>query len=99
MRDRSRSRPDPDPFGLIDAFLGAPAADAAVEPTYLAWLVAPALDPARAAAALLARPGAGARTVAGERLITLLRDTTGWPAPSVAAFGAGRRRQQAARTA
>jgi hypothetical protein len=83
---------DPDPLGLIDAFLGAPAADA-VERTYLAWLVtlAPALDPAHAAALLLARAGVGQRTVAGERLLTLLRDTTSWPRPAVAAFTAGRR--------
>ena len=83
---------DPDPLGLIDAFLGAPAADA-VERTYLAWLVtlAPALDPARAAALLLARPAGDPRTAAGERLLGLLRDTTRWPGPAVAAFIAGRR--------
>ena len=85
-------RPDPDPLGLIAAFLGAPAADA-VERTYLAWLVtlAPGLDPARAAALLLARPGTAGRTRDGERLLTLLRDTTRWPGPAVAAFTAGRR--------
>ena len=79
MRD---SFSDPDPLGLIDAFLGSPAADA-VEPTYLAWLVtlAPALDPANAAALLLARPATGPRTVAGERLLGLLRDTTRWSRP------------------
>lgn len=89
MRD---SVSDPDPLGLIGAFLGAPAADAA-ERTYLAWLVtlAPALDPARAAAQLLAQPHAGAPTAAGERLLGLLRDTTHWPRPAVAAFTAGRR--------
>ena len=61
MRAEAGGRPDPDPLGLIDAFLGAPAADA-VERTYLAWLVtlAPALDPAQAAALLLARPGSRA---------------------------------------
>ena len=59
MRAEAGARLDPDPLGLIDAFLGAPAADA-VERTYLAWLVtlAPALDPAQAAALLLARPDA-----------------------------------------
>ena len=83
---------DPDPLGLIDAFLGAPAADA-VERTYLAWLVtlAPALDPARAAALLLARPATDAPTAAGERMLGLLRDTTRWPGLAVAAFTAGRR--------
>ena len=83
---------DPDPLGLIDAFLGSSAADA-VEPTYLAWLVtlAPALDPANAAALLLARPATGPRTLAGERLLSLLRDTTRWSRPAVAAFTAGRR--------
>lgn len=83
---------DPDPLGLIDAFLGEPAADA-VERTYLAWLVtlAPALDPARAAELLLARPAGVVPTAAGERLLGLLRDTTRWPAPAVAAFTAGRR--------
>ena len=83
---------DPDPLGLIDAFLGAPAADA-VERTYLAWLVtlAPALDPARAAALLLARPATDAPPAAGERMLDLLRDTTRWPGPAVAAFTAGRR--------
>ncbi|MFL5331922.1 MAG: hypothetical protein ACJ8H8_01810 [Geminicoccaceae bacterium] len=90
-------RPDPDPLGLIDAFLGSPAADA-VEPTYLAWLVtlAPALDPARAAVLLLARPATRSRTQAGERLLTLLRDTTRWPGPATAAtaFTAGRRRHR-----
>jgi hypothetical protein len=86
--------PDPDPLGLIGAFLGAPAADA-VERTYLAWLVtlAPALDPARAAALLLARPGSAAVSTAGERLLGLLRDTTRWPGPAVAAFTTGRRLQ------
>ena len=86
--------PDPDPLGLIGAFLGTPAADA-VERTYLAWLVtlAPALDPARAAALLLARPGSAAVSVAGERLLGLLRDTTRWPDPAVAAFTTGRRLQ------
>ena len=89
MRD---SPCDPDPLGLIHAFLGAPAADA-VERTYLAWLVtlAPALDPARAAALLLARPGTDAPTVAGERMLGLLRDTTRWPVPAMTAFTAGRR--------
>jgi len=89
MRD---SPCDPDPLGLIHAFLGAPAADA-VERTYLAWLVtlAPALDPARAAALLLARPGTDAPTVAGERMLGLLRDTTRWPGPAMTAFTAGRR--------
>ncbi len=84
---------DPDPLGLIDAFLGAPAADA-VERTYLAWLVtlAPALDPARAAAALLLdRPAGDPRTAAGQRMLGLLRDTTRWPGPAVAALTAGRR--------
>ena len=88
----TRAFSDPDPLGLIDAFLGAPAADA-VERTYLAWLVtlAPALDPARAAALLLDRPAGDPRTAAGERLLGLLRDTTRWPGPAVAAFIAGRR--------
>ncbi len=86
------ARLDPDPLGLIDGFLVEPAADA-VERTYLTWLVtlAPALDPARAAALLLARPAAGTPTAAGERLLDLLRDTTRWPGPAVAAFIAGRR--------
>ena len=89
MRD---SPSDPDPLGLIGAFLGAPAADA-VERTYLAWLVtlAPALDPARAAALLLARRATDAPTAAGERMLDLLRDTTRWPGSAVAAFTAGRR--------
>ncbi|MGD9509303.1 MAG: hypothetical protein AB7I59_24990 [Geminicoccaceae bacterium] len=84
--------PDPDPLGLIGAFLGAPAADA-VERTYLAWLVTltPALDPARAAALLLARPADATPTAAGERMLGLLRDTTRWPGPAVRAFTAGRR--------
>jgi hypothetical protein len=88
----ARGSLDPDPLGLIDAFLGAPAADA-VERTYLAWLVtlAPALDPSQAAALLLARPEMVERTLAGERLLTLLRDTTRWPQPAIAAFTAGRR--------
>ena len=92
MRAEAGARLDPDPLGLIDAFLGAPAADA-VERTYLAWLVtlAPALGPAQAATLLLARPDIGERTIAGERLLTLLRDTTRWPRPAVAAFTAGRR--------
>lgn len=92
MPAEAHARPDPDPLGLIAAFLGAPAADA-VERTYLAWLVtlAPGLDPACAAAILLARPATGGRTKAGERLLTLLRDTTRWPGPAVAAFTAGRR--------
>jgi hypothetical protein len=83
---------DPDPLGLIGAFLGAPAADA-VERTYLAWLVtlAPALDPAQAAASLLARGATDAPTAAGERMLGLLRDTTRWPSPAVTAFTAGRR--------
>lgn len=84
--------PDPDPLGLIGAFLGAPAADA-VERTYLAWLVTltPALDPARAASLLLARPADRVPTAAGERLLGLLRDTTRWPGPAVTAFTTGRR--------
>lgn len=88
----ARGRPDPDPLGLIEAFLGAPAADA-VERTYLAWLVtlAPGLDPARAAALLLDRTDTAGRTRAGERLLTLLRDTSRWPGPAVTAFTAGRR--------
>ena len=83
------ARPDPDPLGLIEAFLGAPAADA-VERTYLAWLVtlASALDPAQAAGLLLARTG-GTRTTTGERLLTLLRDTTCCPRPGLVALGAG----------
>jgi hypothetical protein len=92
MRAEARDRPDPDPLGLIAAFLGTPAADA-VERTYLAWLVtlAPGLDPARAAALLLARPETAGRTRDGDRLLTLLRATTRWPRPAVAAFTAGRR--------
>jgi hypothetical protein len=92
MPVEAQGRLDPDPLGLIDAFLDSPAADA-VEPTYLAWLVtlAPTLDPANAAALLLARPATGSRTKAGERLLTLLRDTTRWSRPAVAAFTAGRR--------
>jgi hypothetical protein len=92
MEADAQGRLDPDPLGLIDAFLGAPAADA-VERTYLAWLVtlASALDPAQAAAQLLRRTAALPRTMAGERLLTLLRDTTRWPRPVVAAFTAGRR--------
>ena len=86
--------PDPDPLGLIGAFLGAPAADA-VERTYLAWLVTltPALDPARAAAPPARPAGAPAASAAGERLLGLLRDTARWPGPAVAAFTAGRRLQ------
>ena len=87
---------DPDPFGLLDAFLTVTTPGSAdAERVYLAWLVtlAPALDPARAAALLLARPGSAAVSVAGERLLGLLRDTTRWPGPAVAAFTTGRRLQ------
>ena len=92
MHADARGRHDPDPLGLIDAFLGAPAADA-VEHTSLAWLVtlAPALDPAQAARLLLARPVPQERTLAGERLLGLLRDTSRWPRSAVASFTAGRR--------
>jgi hypothetical protein len=92
MPTEALARPDPDPLGLIEAFLGAPAADA-VERTYLAWLItlAPSHDPAQAAAQLLQRPGLAARTLAGDRLLTLLQDTTRWTRPAVATFTAGRR--------
>lgn len=82
---------DPDPLGLISAFL-ATGADrpGAADPVFLAWLVSldADLDPAIAAAALLAgRPAAG---MPGQRLLGLLHDTSHWPRASVAAFTAAR---------
>ena len=78
----ARGRLDPDPLGLIDAFLGAPAADA-VERTYLAWLVTLAPPSTRRRRRACCWPGRalGERTMAGERLLALLRDTTPLAAP------------------
>jgi hypothetical protein len=92
MATEALGRIDPDPLGVIDAFFGSPAAEA-VEPTYLAWLLTltPALDPAQAAAQLLARPADAPRSMAGDRLLSLLRDTARWPRPAVAASAVRRR--------
>jgi hypothetical protein len=85
---------DPDPFGLVDAFLaiGAPGGDA--ERVYLAWLIGldPALDPAPAAARLL-RDRAGARPPTDPshaRLLALLAATARWPRAAVTSFHARR---------
>lgn len=91
----ARSRPPADPDQVIAAFL---AADQPVEPepVFLAWLLSleVQLDPAEAAAALLAdlsRGGAPLRAPKAARLLIMLEDTTQWPRPALAALPVARR--------
>lgn len=80
---------DPDPLGLISAFLqGDSARCGDAERVFVAWLVSlePTVDPAAAAAALL--PEVLPRGPASERLVDLLRRTTHWPSTAVAALAA-----------
>ena len=88
---------DPDPFGLVDAFLGMAApCSADAERVFLAWLVslAETLDPARAAASLLAareRSGVAPPTdPTHRRLLALLGATERWPRSAVAALAVAR---------
>lgn len=74
---------DPDPCGLIAAFLLVPAPGDSADSVYVAWLVslAAALDPARAAGLLLARLDLAERPPLPEadRLVAMLDETTRWP--------------------
>lgn len=82
---------DPDPLGLISAFLGVEAACCGdAERVFVAWLVSleHGVDPAAAAAALL--PSVPPREPSAERLVDLLRRTTHWPGTAVAALAAAR---------
>jgi hypothetical protein len=88
---------DPDPFGLVDAFLRvATSGGADAERVYLAWLVSldPALDPALAATRVLAEREQADRVPptdpAHRRLLALLAATARWPRTAVAAYIAGR---------
>ena len=87
---------DPDPFGLLDAFLTVTTPGSAdAERVYLAWLISldAALDPAQAAARLLAehkRSRVAPSQPAHCRLLALLDATAGWPRPAVAAYVGGR---------
>ncbi len=88
---------DPDPFGLLDAFLAVSTPGSAdAERVYLAWLISldAALDPAQAAGRLLAERERSERVASTQpghcRLLALLGATAGWPRPAVAAYVAGR---------
>ena len=82
---------DPDPLGLISAFLQVESARCGdAERVFVAWLVSleHGVDPAAAAAALL--PEVLPHGPASERLVDLLRRTTHWPSTAVAALAAAR---------
>lgn len=82
---------DPDPLGLISAFLHVqPARCGDAERVFVAWLVSleHGVDPAAAAAALL--PEVLPQGPASARLVELLCRTTHWPSTAVAALAAAR---------
>lgn len=94
---------DPDPQGLIAAYLrAAPGKDGEAEGIWLAWVLSldQALDPAVAATTLLEGLSPGELPQPQRRLLELLDTTRRWPAPAMAAFtgarrqGSGRRRDR-----
>ena len=84
---------DPDPCGLIRAFLAAPSPDsAAAERTWLAWVLSldAGFDPAEAARTVIAGLGEGELALPQQRrLVDLLATTTRWPRAAVAGLRHG----------
>jgi hypothetical protein len=84
-----------DPYQLIAGFLAA-GPPAEPEPVFLAWLLSldAGLDPAEAAAALLAGLSATAGPLVPQsaQLMAMLEDTTRWPRSALDALATARRK-------